>query len=136
MDPKKLSGIDPKLQEAYNRIMATPTPANQPQSGQANPQSSAKPSAAAEQPATNHAASSGQPIPPQPLPTLTPIDSHSNNKTPSTKPNNNAHAAVGMVAKSGSGVPTVVLIVAAVIFFLVYTLFFIKLFGVSVPFLP
>ena len=73
MDPKKLQGIDPKLQDAYNRIMATPTPKSTPAPSQPPAPQTPQPTPQVQtaQPVAQN--NSQQPMTPPPLPTLTPI---------------------------------------------------------------
>ena len=135
MDPKKLSQLDPKLQEAYNKVMATPVATTTAPAGATVSVSTQ--TTTTQQPAAHPTTPPTTPLSPPPLPTLTPIGGSTKTSTTTViKPGAQA-APVGMIAKNGSGgVSPVILAVAAVIFFLVYALFWVKFFNFPVPFLP
>ncbi|MCL5432792.1 MAG: hypothetical protein M1524_01605 [Patescibacteria group bacterium] len=122
MDPKKPSELDPKLKEAYDRVMGTATPAPQtPQPVVSQP--------AAPQVFTPSGASKPQVSNVSSAPQTTMVNSPSSTSASSTfvsKPGN---------AKSG-GFSPVLIIFGLLIFFVVYALFWVKFFGISIPFLP
>lgn len=135
MDPKNLPTLDPKLQEAYNRVMSTSLPTATPSNPMPIPPSSVQ-SAPTPQ--------ASIPTPPMPIPTPTPPIS---SPTPppmvpapvaSTKPagSTTAFVAGGHVGGGKPAVSPVILIVGGLIFFAVYSLFWLKFFNISLPFLP
>jgi hypothetical protein len=147
MDPNKnLPGLDPKLKEAYERVMATSLPANQtpaatppspvqPQPEPVTPQSSTPPVTAPVTPSTPHIP---QPTPEEPAPHA--IAPHPMPMT--TAGPKQASSGSTFVANTGTATPgkskisPVILITAGAIFFVVYTLFWLRFFNVALPFLP
>lgn len=123
MDPKAAQTLDPKLKEAYDRVMGATipkTPSQQmpsvdmptPQKETENPAEPMHPPAPAATPT--------QPVPAAPTHTI-------------------PHPSSGFVApheEKKSPVSGTLLIVAGVVFLLVYTLFWLKWFGIPLPFLP
>lgn len=142
MDNKpKLSGLDPKLQEAYERVMGTTVPAP-----------SAKPAAPAQAPAGQSplGGATTSPMSVQPGPKIEPILSSipqpapqaDETFTPSTSeqvidakvPSSNSQ--IFSTKKKGGKISPAIIMLAAVVFFLVYTLVWLKIFNVKLPFLP
>ncbi|OGH25098.1 MAG: hypothetical protein A3B47_03315 [Candidatus Levybacteria bacterium RIFCSPLOWO2_01_FULL_39_24] len=142
MDPQKLSQLDPKLREAYQRVMGTtiPTPPAAPIQTQApppsipsdptqipqpqpiiNPQSQAvpMPESVPTQPATNFVQMNSEvPAPAQ------------NFTTPPPMP-----LAQTMAVKKKSGIIMPILFgFAALVFIAIYTLFWTKIFNFNLPF--
>lgn len=101
--------MDPKLKEAYDRVMATAVP---------------PPS---------------QPIPPQPQtppPPVTPIHA---TMPIATHPQAASATIVGAMPKKrakGVNIFPILFAVGGIVFFVVYTIFWLKFFNLSVPFLP
>lgn len=153
MDPQKLSQLDPKLREAYQRVMGTtipdpqaqtplpdeasakagspisdPTSTPQPQS----PSTPAPKSFFIPQPETNpqpQAPLAGGPapeptIPAQPIPTQ-------NFTAPPPMPQTQT-----MAVKKKSGITPVLFGIVGLIFLVIYTLFWTKIFNLKLPFLP
>lgn len=107
MDPKT-ANLDPKLKEVYDRVM-----------GVAN---------------NNHPVNAAPPPPPpsavpsqQPKETTLVAD-HEPVKTPS--------AFVAKPAKSNGGIPMSVIVLLLVVFLSLYTFFWLRIFNISLPFLP
>ncbi len=156
MDPKQTAQLDPKLQEAYNRVMGTAvTPAapatTNPLQPAVNPVTptpipsapSATPTATttvsvAPVPAASATASPQQPE--QPLPVTPVVMPHSTQTVRvgggATPVEATPAPSTGVVATSTKkGISPVILILGAVVFFLVYSLFWIKFLNVPVPFI-
>lgn len=143
MDPKALSNLDPKLRETYERVMGTQAPA------------ATTPSISAAPASTPLAANDGAPVTASPqLSSPPPLTGASPFSAPPVQPVNpwqasgTAAAATPFAApgqslpspasitgqtKAASPVLRVLYIVGAVIFFVVYTIFWIKVF--KLPFL-
>ena len=103
---KKIGGLDPKLQEAYERVMKTtvapPPPA-------AASKSDGKPETVVV--GTPSASSKGSSF--------------------------SVYKAGGVLkAKKGGGIPTFLLVILGIIFFVVYAFIWIKVLNLKVPFLP
>ncbi len=112
MDPKTLPTLDPKLQEAYERVMGTSvTPAA--------PVPVSTPVTTPQPPPTT------QPIAAAPLPPVPPL-------TPTH------HASITFVAGNAEPSKTknspVIFIFAGLVFFVVYVLFWMKFFSFKLPF--
>lgn len=153
MDGKQqLNQLDPKLQEAYNRVMGTNVPPPAP--GSPAPQPPANP-------VTQVPTEPKPPVaPPQPAPVVPqvpnkppPVPKQDNfaqtvpvaqvfTPTPSGAPQAAVSgfvaggAEVAAPAVKKSGISPAILVLAAIVFFIVYTLVWIKVFNLSLPFLP
>ncbi len=113
MDPQKLSQLDPKLREAYQRVMETSIP--QPQ---ASPPQAQAPT---------------QPIS-EPQPAITPAEVSPVQNSPNfTSP---APETQTMAVKKKNGMMPILIGIAALVFVAVYTLFWTKIFNFKLPFLP
>lgn len=115
MDPKKMPDLDPKLKEAYERVMGTAV-------------NGAKPVAV---------------TPPAPTPTPPPPPPAAQQTTPPET--NTAPQPVSSPAPEVNPLPEpenkkqfspVILVVVGIVFFLVYILFWLKFFSIPLPFLP
>lgn len=140
MDPK-LSNLDPKLQEAYNRVMSGP--ATPPSTGTVpSPQQPVSPAAPAI-PAVPPVTPSSTPVVPtpaapdpaavQPQPQVSSFGG-----TIAFNANNagkNQGTTVG-VKKGGGAIKTLVVGLGIIIFLLGYTVVWIYIFKLNVPFLP
>ena len=156
MDPKQPAQLDPKLQEAYDRVMglaleqphsstqptATPqqstpiTPVQPAASPNVEPTPSAQPITTVSQqtpemPTTQTTA----PLPPQnpsQLPQMSASALDAMAPTPATPVHKKMHA---FIAKKGADfkVSPVILIIGGVAFLLIYTVIWIKVFNLSVP---
>jgi len=139
MDPKTSSQLDPKLQEAYDRVMGVATN-GKPISSPVTPSiptptpTSIPPAQVIPSPATTLA--SNGPVSPTPIqPTqTTQTTQNSTMPTEDIKSDTKSHA---FVAKGNSGmkVSPVILAVGGVAFLLIYTVIWIKVFNLSVPFI-
>lgn len=167
MDPKSSAQLDPKLQEAYNRVMGTPTgpqtipdPAT-PIPGTTSPTDQTgpiMPNVTIDPTSPGAPTTSDPTMPPAPTPTtpeptapITPIDP---TPTPPTAPvpmetvetpgqpkmttveNTASVKSQAFSAKKSMKVSPVILLVGAVAFLLVYTMVWVKVFGLQLPFLP
>lgn len=123
MDPKSAPTLDPKLKEAYDRVMGATLPKAPPPP-----------------PTPAHPTEAEKPMMPSPTPTAA-VEQHAPTPMVAATPAAStplAHASSGFVASHEEKKPAVsgtLLIVAGVVFFIVYTLFCLKLFGVAIPFL-
>ncbi len=119
MDPKTTSNLDPKLKDMYNRVMSTPVP---PPAAPTTPPQPEMPALAAPEPQT-----------PQPSPTT---EIHAAMPLPAApKPVSAAIIGGGTKSKNTKLLP-VLLAIVGIIFLGVYTVFWVKFFNLSVPFLP
>lgn len=160
MDPKT-ANLDPKLQAAYDRVMGTAMPqtastAPQPvQTTQQTPSQTAPQTVPATSVAAQPETSSPQPLvtppmPQAPQPSQTPVTPM---EMTAAKPEiakapqpmaSGVHtiASSGFVAqgdgqtKKKSFISTPILFMAAVVFFVIYALFWMRFFNVKIPFLP
>ena len=137
MDPKATTTLDPKLKEAYDRVMGSSIPPT--------PQVPTIP----QPPELKTDTAAAQPLPPmQPMQksVVTPPENmHPAAPSPmvSSPSMTSMHATVttpsGFVAhpenKKG-GISWKLLVILAVVFLIIYTLFFVKFFGIPLPFLP
>ena len=143
MDPQKLSQLDPKLREAYQRVMGTPIPQPPPPppmpAPDPNPSPTPEPQPAIPQP---------EPVPtPQPAipqqPTVQPtnfVQMNSEVATAQSSPNFSTPAPMSqgqtMAVKKKNGMMPILIGVAALFFVVIYTLFWTKIFNFKLPFLP
>ncbi len=133
MDPKKFNSLDPKLKEAYERVMGTPM--SQPQATEA---SSSTSQSTPEQPAP----SSPQPAaaePPPSAPAATIKDAKPQVHEEHAIANQTGGISGGFIAggqKSGPKISSKILFLAAIAFFLVYALFWVRFFNLQRPFFP
>lgn len=132
MDPQKLSQLDPKLRDAYQRVMGTTIPQSQPAPAptpELQPEPISVPntqSAASPEPffIPQPAANPEPQVPMQQPPTQ-------NFTTPPPMP------AQTTVVKKKSGIMIPILFgIAALVFLVIYTLFWTKIFNFRLPFLP
>lgn len=143
MDPNKIGQLDPKLKEAYERVMKTTVtpPVSQSQAPMQSAQtmaSSVPPapiSAPPHIPPTPDAVSAEpqpapSPLPPSPTITGTPAPAESKSSSFS------AYKTGTLKAHKAGSVPKVLWIVLAIVFFIAYTLLWTRVLGVSLPFLP
>jgi hypothetical protein len=137
MDPQKLSQLDPKLREAYQRVMGTSIP-NPPQAPpvqrqapvpqpQPTPKSVETPSMPT--PPSQHI--EAIPTQPQPIPVQAPSNFANFTPPPSTP----QAQTITMKKKSGIVMPIIFTIVG-LIFIVIYTFFWTKIFNLKLPFLP
>lgn len=146
MDPKTAPNLDPKLQEAYNRVMNTTVP--QPP---AAPQPQTPPPLPITPPQVSTIPTPPSPPPPPPstptIPQANPIQPpitdqpqttvmHATIPLTTTKPSSSA--PILAASKSGGKGLSILpfIIIGGIIFLAVYTVFWIKFFKLSIPFLP
>ncbi len=135
MDPKAVSNLDPKLKETYDRVMGTATPGS--------PAGSAAPPAPAVAP-VNADITQAQAAAPTVAPTETP---QATGQPAYNADNLRFQAAIqapagsvpvgGAVAKipgQTSSLLRILYIIAAIVFFVVYTFVWIKVFNLPLPF--
>ncbi|HSW47998.1 MAG TPA: hypothetical protein VLG67_02855 [Candidatus Saccharimonadales bacterium] len=134
MDPQSLSNLDPKLKETYDRVMGAPSAAPgssplpdssimpQPSADAAQP-ANPTPSASLENTA-NATADSLSPIPEQQPQTVT-----INQPLPQS-----SSSAIVTKPHGHSGLIRIFYILGAIVFFVIYVFFWVKIFNVSLPF--
>ncbi len=118
MDPKATANLDPKLKEAYDRVMSTPVP---------------KPADFSVAQESMHATIPLAPTPQTVSPTpVTPAS------TPPPQVKQAVSFAVTMPKHSGGGSKMLPILfgLGGLVFFVVYAIFWVKFFGLKVPFLP
>jgi len=144
MDPKTLSNLDPKLRETYERVMGSASaaePGSTPAPGATAPTQPAATIPAAESPIPTPSASHVV----EPTPTLSPATP----VMPATEPNPfqtpvmpaaeppplPSPASVNqMTDQNASPLIRILYIVGAIVFFIVYTFFWTKVFNLQWPF--
>ncbi len=159
MDPKQSTApsgqLDPKLKEAYERVMglapntsvqktpATAQPAPTPiQSGPTTPAAPPPPQPVAAPPQPVQTQSTVSSMPTMQTATAPEKDVDGNITTPGqakTEPLHVTTSVHGFVAgkqKKSGGLSPVVIVLAAIVFIVVYTLVWVKIFNVQLPFLP
>jgi hypothetical protein len=134
MDPKSAQTLDPKLKEAYDRVMGATLPTT-PATPSSPPSMATTPAAPHHDPldtmATKENPAMHTPLPTHQPQTVTP--------PPTPMATTPLHTSSGFVAsheEKKAPVSGTLLIVAGGVFLLVYTLFWLKWFGVPLPFLP
>lgn len=146
MDPKKSQDLDPKLKEIYERVMGTTVAPTNP-----TPASAIQNQAPTPPPLPSYETPKPPPTSQQTAPITTPqalskeepkIDLPASREQTSeqAKPEYQAYTSTpaGVIAKEkgGSKMLNVLLVVAAVLFFSIYALFWLRFFNLSLPFLP
>lgn len=133
MDPKAAPTLDPKLKEAYDRVMGATVPKTPPQ----------MPSVDLPTPPKEPEKPFPQPVTPTPIATSNVVGANAaqgvNPSTPVAPIHTVVHPSSGFVApheEKKSPVSGTLLVIAGVVFLLVYTLFWLKWFGIALPFLP
>lgn len=121
MDNKNFQNLDPKLQEAYQKVMGTQLPQNQasqppPQPVQQVPQ------------ASRPQAGLWQPPPPPSKPEINP------NATQQPLVATKSETLKGVVAKKNSMTP-ILLLIGGIIFFAIYTYIWLRILEIPVPFI-
>ncbi|MBI4096457.1 MAG: hypothetical protein HY425_01940 [Candidatus Levybacteria bacterium] len=160
MDPQKLSQLDPKLRDAYQRVMGTvipdpPVPAPQPTpQPEPTPAPIAEPAPAIEEPAVPPAEPPAAPsIPQQPISepelTINPQPQAANfvqmnseiSAAPDVAavPDSNfampAQAQTATIKKKSNALMPILFVIAGVVFIVIYALFWTKVFNLKLPFL-
>ncbi len=130
MEPKKITDLDPKLKEAYERVMGTSF---------AQPPQQSQPIAPQPQPSPAIPMQQTQPIQPMQSPQIQQQQPAAIPMTGAQKQTPATNTFVGKKLPIHIGKPKispVIFLVGGVVFFIVYTIFWLKFFKVSVPFLP
>jgi hypothetical protein len=151
MDPQKLSQLDPKLRDVYQRIMGTqvskPQPAPIPQQSEPVQEQTFMPPISQIQPQPQpFPAQQPQPVvPAQPSPVFAQMNPQIPTPTPTMAASSNFAAPIvsatpqaqGMVIekKGGSSIKFILFGILALIFLVIYTLFWTKIFNLKLPFL-
>ena len=157
MDPNSLTNLDPKLRETYERVMGTSTPAPTtplPQAADATPAATTD---IASKPATDALST---PVAPDPTNPLSPAEPMTSATPPSdglsqpvvaesplsqeqpqnvtiNQPLPDPTAGVIINKPHGHmGLIRVFYILGAIVFFIIYMFFWIKIFNIKIPFLP
>ncbi|HZE87028.1 MAG TPA: hypothetical protein VE090_02360 [Methylomirabilota bacterium] len=141
MDPNSLNNLDPKLRETYERVMGTTTPpasaATVPdQTPQANPQQTTTPT-----PNTTSSPSA----PPNMVPDNAPVSPMNAYTSDNLRFQASIQAPLAggtlatpethtQAAQSNSSLLRILYIIGAIVFFIVYTIFWIKIFKLPAPF--
>lgn len=139
MDPQKLASLDPKLREAYQRVMGTPIPPPTPTPPAPEPQSIPTPTATPE-PQFSIPSQAELPEPSQPQPPVQPTNfDQMDSQVPATPSQNfirpPAQVQTMSVKKKNSMMP-ILFAIAGLFFIAIYTLFWLKIFNFKFPFLP
>ncbi|MBI4079545.1 MAG: hypothetical protein HY429_04595 [Candidatus Levybacteria bacterium] len=149
MDPKTARSLDPKLKEAYDRVMGTlttshaattsplPSPPPPPLPPPADTQLSKPPFPSLGMPPVQ-AAQSVAPHSPQQIaePTIQPQPVQPQAAKPTTSAASSGTTFVAQAHKGKSGVHPAFVATGVVVFFLAYTFFWIKFFNLPLPFIP
>lgn len=141
MDPQTQNNLDPKLKETYDRVMGTTTAPASGQPAAAPPPAAAAPPPSVTPPATDANAATpassdapqntGSSIPQTPYT----ADNLSFQAAIQQPPANNQVPLGGIVApRQSSNTLQVLYIIGAVVFFVVYTFVWIKIFNLPLPF--
>src|SRR5260221_14053596 len=156
MDQKQAGNLDPKLQEAYNKVMGIPASGDPAQTTVTTPNVTVSATQVPATPITPPIMSStpttpapvvmpepiipANPTPPSPQPSVQTVQATipvgratvhvGATVTPET------HGFVAKGKKSGMKISPVILILGGVVFFLVYALIWVKVFNLQLPFLP
>lgn len=143
MDPQKLASLDPKLREAYQRVMGTSIPKTESQPVQTptptapSANQSADPmiqsSASAPQSAIQPESASEPPVQPANFDKM-----NSEVSAPQSSPNLTVPAPQFQttVIKNKSGMMPILIGIIIVVFVVVYAIFWTKIFNLKLPFLP
>lgn len=129
MDPKKVSDLDPKLKEVYERVMGT----NVSSSKAPAPQSPSKTSESTGAP-TGASPRIEQQVEEAPKPQPAPRPAAANVQVFTAKGGVKQTETDGEKKKGGSPVLTIVLVLAGVLFFAIYALFWLRFFNAELPF--
>lgn len=136
MDPQKLSQLDPKLRDAYQRVMGTSVPPPQ-----APPPSPPPPTPTpTPAPVQDSVSTVQEPSPiPTPEPTIPqptePTAAATNFDQMKSEVATNQPQAQTAVVKKKSAMP-ILMVIGAICFIVIYTLVWTKIFNFKLPFLP
>lgn len=136
MDPKNLNQLDPKIKEAYDRVMGTDLTSPQTPSEPAAPQFGAQTIPSAPEPAKEYA-----PPPPPPIhldtsqapetPVTPPPVFQSFNSETASQPTSPAPEAVAVHHSSRFAISTPILMVLGIAFFIAYAALWVMVFGIK-----
>lgn len=142
MDPKSSAPLDPKLQEAYNKVMGTQVPATTPPADttslatppQTMPSMPTAPTAMPTDTSMSSMSSAPLPTPTEPtMPASTETVSVGNAPTISY---DNVTPAQGFSAdKKKMKISPIILVIGGIVFLVVYSLVWIKVFNLQVPYI-
>jgi len=133
MDPQKLSSLDPKLREAYQRVMGTTIP---------EPQAAPLSQASAPIPQPEFVPASPTTIPTQQASNFVQMNSEIPAAAPTAAlaPNFTvppvSQVPIMPIKKKGSSIMPVLFVIVGLVFIVIYTLFWTKIFNLKLPFLP
>jgi uncharacterized membrane protein len=132
MDKNATQTLDPKLKEIYERVMSTQV---KPAAPAATPTPQPAPTAAPNQPV--QPATQPQPTVPPVMPQAAPAAAAVPQVMQANVTFSNA-AAGGKQEATGKkkGLSPILIIITGVVFFVIYTLFWLKFFSIPIPFLP
>lgn len=144
MDPKQPAQLDPKLKEAYDRVMGTATPPVASPTTPQPPVPVATPNPAVTLPPTQSTSAApttqpAAPTPAEPPLTVAPVVMPHSTETVrigGATPIEVQHTTTGVVVKgTKKGISPVIIALGAIVFLVVYSLFWIKFLNVPVPFI-
>lgn len=138
---KQLSGFDPKVQETYKRVMGTPVPSATTQTSTPNPSPSIQPVQNTTQPTP---AATVQPTAltatmqnvTTPAPEVVKKEEVVTVQVPETPIVSVTNSQVFSSSKKAKKVSPIIVVLGIVVFFIVYTLVWVKILGAQIPFLP
>ncbi|MBI2195496.1 MAG: hypothetical protein HYU48_00415 [Candidatus Levybacteria bacterium] len=138
----QLAGLNPKLQETYNRVMNTPIQGVPPTQTTSQEQQSSAPLPPPPAQAASPAPSEGQSqvfTPQQPASQTVEVPAKEEIVTvqaPQEPIVDASNSQVFSSKKKAGQISPIVMVVGIVVFLAVYTLVWVKIFGASLPFLP
>lgn len=136
MDSKSLPTLDPKLKEAYDRVMSTNLPPAQPAAPTPPPQQTPPaPAATPGMPPTQPTPAAPVPSAPMTIPQPTAPTPPPNLHAVSSPTHGSTFVSGQHTQKSGGGLSPILLVIAGLIFFAVYTIFWLRFFNVTLPFI-
>lgn len=143
MDPKQNAQLDPKLKEAYDRVMGTATPTTTPppvDSMATGPASAPSPVSATPvvSPTVSPATPTTAPTPEPALPVAPVVMPHSTEtvRIGGNTPIEVQHTTTGTTHnETKKGISPIIIILGAIVFLLVYSLFWIKFLNVPIPYI-
>ena len=131
MDPQSANNLDPKLKATYDRVMGTTTaPAGGPVPVQPTP---GVPPVASQVPAAQPTPAPTGATPPPPLPTDV-LSFQAAIQQPAAQPAATPAAPIGVIPQQTSTLLKALYIIGGVVFFVIYTIVWIKIFNLPLPF--
>jgi hypothetical protein len=141
MDPKSSTPLDPKLQEAYNKVMGTQIPQN---SHSTPPSLATPPQTVPNMPTTPSDTSLPPAVVTPPLPTpeepsmpvsATNMETVSVGNTPTVSYDSPTPTQGFSAEKKKMKVSPVILVIGGIVFLIVYSIIWIKVFNLQVPYI-